>query len=89
MDKIKTEDEKIRESEDFLFEFEGFLYYTETHIQGRDRIETRKLKEKRVGIRRRTVVISLQDFIDILRPYLESKGLGSKIKFKNLEESDK
>lgn len=70
MEKVKTEDERIRGSEDFLFEFEGFLYFTEIYISGRDRIEVCKLKEKRLGVHRKSMVINNQEFIEILKAYL-------------------
>lgn len=71
MEKVKTEDDKIRESEEFLFEFEGFLYYTESYLTGRDRIEVIRLKEKRLGVHRRSLAIKIQDFIEILKAYLK------------------
>lgn len=70
--KIISEDEKIKDSEDFLFEFEGFLYYTETYVSGRERIEAQKIKEKRLGVHRKGMSISNRDFVEILKAYLNS-----------------
>lgn len=70
-DKIKTEDERIRDSEYFLFEFEGFLYYTDIYISGRDRLEITRVKEKRLGIHRKSITLGSQEFLEILRPYLK------------------